>query len=312
MKKKIMFYGNCQLGVLSRMLEIHTPQFNENYEILKAADYDLATIWIEEVGVVAPFMYVPTTEHGIATEKTIKSLERIIDDSDIIVIQKFNEATDRRIELTTDYIYDKYHSTKQIICIPSFWFSGYLSENHKNDLQIPYIFIWLLEKGLNNTQILDWLKNENDPKIGALIDYNVNSCLEELKRREADECSKYKCFISILDIVNTYKENIICYNVSHPSEYYFKMLYKKLICVLDETLFCNIDENNIILPGPDWEIFPLDLCWFRENFKDLNVSRNSYQTFINIDFINTQVERVKTLNAEDLQILQPKIDFLKA
>ncbi len=74
MKKKIMFYGNCQLGVLSRMLEIHTPKFNEQYEILKAADYNLATIWIKEVGVVAPFMYVSTTEHGCATDNTIKCL----------------------------------------------------------------------------------------------------------------------------------------------------------------------------------------------------------------------------------------------
>ena len=312
MKKKIMFYGNCQLGVLSRMLEIHTPQFNENYEILKAADYDLATIWIEEVGVVAPFMYVPTTEHGSATEKTIKSLERIIDDADIIIFQKFNEADDRRTELTTDYIYDKYHSTKQMICIPSFWFSGYLSESHKNNLQMPYLFIWLLEKGLNNEQILDWLKNENDPKIGVLIDYNVNSCLEELKQREVSECSKYKCFISILDIVDNYKENIICYNMSHPSEYYFKALYQKLICVLDETLLYDIDEANIIAPGPDFFPFPLDLCWFRENFKNLNVSREKYGTFIDINFVNTQVDLIKLLNTEDLHNLQSKLNFLKA
>ena len=53
MKKKILFYGNCQLGVLSKMLEIHTPQFNEQYEVLKASNYDLAHIWVEEAGVVA-------------------------------------------------------------------------------------------------------------------------------------------------------------------------------------------------------------------------------------------------------------------
>jgi hypothetical protein len=311
MKKKIMFYGNCQLGVLSRMLETHTPQFNEQYEILKAADYDLATIWIKEVGVVAPFMYVSTTEHGCATDNTIKCLEKIIDDADIIIFQNFNMSADRHIQLTTDYIYDKYHDTKQMICIPSFWFSGYLSENHKNNLQIPYIFIWLLEKGLNNAQILDWLKNENDPKIANLIDYNVNNCLEELKKREADECSKYKCFISILDIVNQYKENIICYNTSHPSEYYFKTLYEKLIYLLDETLFCDINEEHIELPGPDFSPFPLDLCWFRENFKNLNVSREKYTTFIDINFVNTQVESVKMLNDEDLQMLQPKINLLR-
>jgi hypothetical protein len=135
--------------------------------------------------------------------------------------------------------------------------------------------------------------------------------LEELKKREADECSKYKCFISILDIVNQYKENIICYNTSHPSEYYFKTLYEKLIYLLDETLFCDINEEHIELPGPDFSPFPLDLCWFRENFKNLNVSREKYTTFIDINFVNTQVESVKMLNDEDLQMLQPKINLLR-
>jgi hypothetical protein len=311
MKKKIMFYGNCQLGVLSKMLEINTPRFNEQYEILKAADYDLATIWNKESGVVSPFMYVSTTEYGFATDNTIKSLERIIDEADIIVFQNFNMSADRRIELTTDYIYDKYHTNKQMICIPSFWFSGYLSENNKNNLQMPYIFLWLLEKGLNNAQILDWLKNENDPKIANLIDYNVNNCLEELKQREVDERSKYKCFISIDDILNQYKENIICYNMSHPNEYYFKMLYEKLINVLDKNLYYNINEDDMDLPGPDFSPFPLDLCWFRENFKNLNVSRKKYTTFIDIDFVNTQIESLKTLTDKDLQILQPKLNLLR-
>ena len=259
-------------------------------------------------------MYLPRTGYGYATDETIKSLERIIDDADIIIFQNFKESkcNNRPIELTTDYIYNKYHGTKQMICIPTFWFSGYLTESFKDALQMPYIFVWLLEKGLNNSQILDWLKNENDPKITTLIDYNVNNCLEELKQREADECSKYKCFISILDIVSQYKENNICYTQNHPSEYYFKALYKKLISILDKNLYHDINEDDIELPGPDFSPFPLDLCWFREHFKYLNISRVKYTTFVDISFVDTQVELVKMLSDKDLQILQPKLNLLRA
>jgi hypothetical protein len=112
--------------------------------------------------------------------------------------------------------------------------------------------------------------------------------------------------------VSQYKENIICYTQNHPSEYYFKALYKKLIDILDKNLYHDINEEDIELPGPDFSPFPLDLHWFRENFKDLTVSRVKYTTFIDISFVDAQVELVKLLSTEDLQMMQPKLNLLRA
>ena len=153
--KKILFYGNCQLAVLSKMLESQSPKFNEKYKILKAPLYNLAHVWKPEIGIVAPFMYQEHTKYGVATKDTLQSLKKITDDADIIIFQNFKPKNkDRPIELTTEFIYERHKKNKMIICIPSYWFSGYMTKVRSTEMQMASIFMWLVQKKMNNYQIL--------------------------------------------------------------------------------------------------------------------------------------------------------------
>ena len=164
-KKKVLFYGNCQLAVLSKMLQLQNPKFNEEYDVLKASDYNLAPIYETSIGTVAPFMYREHTEYGVATPETIKAVEQITEDADIIIFQQLHQAKhiDRPEEFTTDYIYQKHKANKRMICVPSFWFSGYLTNITKDNLMsfinfIKYFFIFFIEELLTIIIIVFILK----------------------------------------------------------------------------------------------------------------------------------------------------------
>lgn len=301
MKKKVLFYGNCQLAVLSRMLQLQNPKFNEEYEVLKASDYKLADTWIEEVGTVAPFMYGINTKYGVATSETISALEQITEDADIIIFQRLHEAerANRVEELTTDYIYAKHGASKKMICIPSFWFSGYLTTIETNPLVIPAIFKWLIDKELNNKQIFDWLKNESHPNISLLIEKNAQDSIKELHRREIKDSSTYKNFVSVLDILPQYKEHLLCYCYNHPSQYYFKKMYSEIIKLIDPGLFYDLPNKNILLPGVSYFPPPLDFYWFNKNFPNItNCNPNAYTTRLDKKFVDCQVNLVKGLDTE--------------
>jgi hypothetical protein len=300
-KKKVLFYGNCQLAVLSKMLQLQNPKFNEEYDVLKASDYNLAPIYETSIGTVAPFMYREHTEYGVATPETIKAVEQITEDADIIIFQQLHQAKhiDRPEEFTTDYIYQKHKANKRMICVPSFWFSGYLTNITKDNLVIPYILKWLLDKGLSNEQILYWLKNESHHNISLLIDNQVQHSIKEIKNREIEESFKYKDFVSILDILSEYKKIFLCYNMAHPSEYYFKKLYYKLIEIIDNNLQNEILEKNITVPRSPFFTYPLDFHWFKENYPNIsNCDPKHYVNHLDKKFIDEQVYLIKKLDIE--------------
>jgi hypothetical protein len=185
-----------------------------------------------------------------------------------------------------------------MICIPSFWFSGYLTEAF-DDLVIPSIFKWLVDKKLNNKQILDWLKNESHPNISLLIEKNAKDSIEELYKREIEETNTYKNFISILDILSEYKKQLLCYCHTHPSKYYFKKLYSEIIKMIDSELFFDIEEENILLPGSNYFPCPSDFYWFNENFPNIsNCDPKDYVERLDENFVYKQVSLVTAIDTE--------------
>ena len=310
--QKIVFYGNCQLAVLSHILAAHVENFNSHFETLNAKDYSLSTIWRDDVGTVYPLAH----SDDAFTSEFVKSIEKIVDDADVIVFQKIHgpPSKNRPAEILTDYIHSKYDGKKHMICIPSFWFSGYLSNGFKDGAQFAHIFLWLLEQGLSNSQILDWLKHEYDPKIEKLVNYNADKSIDELQKREQKESATYGCFIGIVDILSNYREQLICYNHHHPSAYYFNVLYKKL---LDELGFKTDNEINIDcvgIPGGDFTPYANDFAWFRQVFQGIKGCSQQYYraNFLNADYVSKNVEIVKAYTQADIAALQPQLDILNS
>lgn len=309
MKKKILFYGNCQLAMLSNVLQTNTQKFNEKYEVLKALDYDLPYIWIPEIGTVANWKINLGTGKDI--DKIIKNTEKITEDADIIIFQKIEKKTNRPDELTTEYIYEKQSANKQMICLPSLYFSGYLTDafgHVDHELVMPYIFLWLMGKGLTNEGIFDWLKNESHSNISLLIKQNSEDSIQEIKNREAVQKIEYKNFVSILDILLKYKKKLLCYNHSHPTAYYFKQIYLKLFSIIDSGAIEEISDEHIKLAGPGFYPYPIDFFWFKENFPDINESstsnyiKNSYSCKLNKSFVDDQIHSLKIAQMGDHQL----------
>ena len=309
MKKKILFYGNCQSAILSNMLQTNTQKFNEKYEVLKALDYDLPYIWIPEVGTVANWKINLGTVKD--TRKIIKNTEKITEDADIIIFQKIEKKINRPDELTTEYIYEKQSANKQMICLPTLHFSGYLTDQvgrPDHELVIPYIFLWLMEKGLTNKQIFYWLKNESHPNISLLIGQNSEDSIEKIKKRENVEKIEYKNFISILDILLKYKKELLCHNHSRPTAYYFKQIYLKLFNIIDVGAIEEISDEHIKLAGPGFYPYPIDFCWFKESFPDINelntnnYIKDSYSCKLSESFVDDQIDLLKIAQMGDDQL----------
>lgn len=303
MKKKIVFYGNCQLSVLSNTLCDQSPQFNESYEILRASDYNLRSIWKEPKSVVAPFMYLPNKQNEGFSENVLNSINKIMDDADIIVCQDFKEDIRcRPTEVTSAYIHDKYYKEKQVVCLPVLWFSGYLTEPyHDSDAMMPYIYIWLIENGYDNQKILNWLKNEYDPKIANLIEYAASNSIDKNKQKQKEESAKFKNYINTIDVLEEYKDNLIVTRMNHPTAYYYGKLYQRFIQFLDSGFDTELNIDKIIFPGGGEMPNLFDFNFFKKIFPNIKRSR-VFRFPLDINFVNKQVDIAKTI--------QEDIDFL--
>jgi len=297
-KLKIVFYGNCQLAVLSRMFQMQTINFNDKYEVLKASDYNLASIWNDDIGVVAPFLYTKNTKYGQASPEVFNSVTKIMDDADIIIFQNFRDYHNEVgvPELKSDHIYSKYCNSKIMLCVPGFWFSGYMmSTSHV----FPYIFVWLLENGLTACDILHWLKYKSDQKITTLLELHAKISLNELTRRKEEDFSLYKSCIDLLPYIKNYKQTLLCCTHNHPTDEYFKILYEQVSCKLGMDL--SIDLNTkIIKPTGKYPVLS-ELCFFRENFPNIiGCIDTDYSYRVNADFVNSQVDICKALQDHEM------------
>jgi len=320
-KQKILFYGNCQLAVLSNLFQSQNTEFKETYEVLKAEDYKLETIWEGETGTVAPFRY---DKSNLADSSTIEAVEKITEEADVIIFQNLNAspATGRPAQLTTEYLYNKYVGKKQLLCVPSCYFTGYLHPPDPKKAHFPGIFTWLDLKGFNNHQILKWLKDETVSEIAMLIAQEAKSSITEMASRETKDSRLYTNFISVLGILQQYREDYIVYNRNHPSSKYFQELYLKISNFLSLNPYPLASAKDIKCVFPGWVARPTDFCFFRENFLTLCESLevfDIYNTRLDLAYVDKQLHKTKNfpfLTLEDktnikntLKILDPSIDL---
>ena len=298
MKKKIVYYGNMQLAVIGRALA-QDLKFNESYEAIKASDYNLNSTWKEWPNfVICPSTYLSNKKSDGFTQEVIDSIQSAMDDADIIVCQNFKKDVEKRpIECTTEYIHDKYSKQKQIVCLPIVSFSGYLNEQYPNsDAVMPYVFLWLTEKGYSNNEILEWLKNEYDPKFFDLIEHAANKSINQNSKRQQQESLKFKNYINTCDTLNKYKDNLIVSSMNCPTSYYYGEICKKITHILDPKSVFELDTNKNIFPSGSNIPNLFEFKFFKKAFPNLNIEQLSYEKSltnfmrpVDIEFINEQV-----------------------
>lgn len=324
MKKKIVFYGNVQLAVIGRALT-QDLKFNESYEVIKASDHNLNSTWKEWPDfVICPSTYLPNKKNEGFTQDVIDSIQAAMDDADIIVCQNFKKDIKKRpTECTTEYIHDKYSKEKQVVCLPILYFSGYLNETYPNSKAVmPYVFMWLMEKGYSNNQILDWLKNEYEPKFANLIEHAANKSINHNTKRQEQESLKFNNYINTCDILSEYKDSLIVSSMNYPTSYYYGKLCKKITQVLDPDLSFESDLNKNIFPNQSDIPNFFEFKFFRETFPNLKIGDLYYEKTLtnfmrplNIELVDEQVSIAKEIKNQNHNLppdIQEYLDILNS
>lgn len=270
--KKILFYGNCQLGALSK----HIRNSSDEYQILNCEDYGLKKFWTDK-GVFATW----SLENKDNQDEYYPKIIDAVKNCDIFIFQHHKDLV-RRTELTTQLLLNELNDKSIGICLPSFRYFGYL---YSTDM-VNYVVKKLYEQGVEINDIIDYLKNEDDNDARNQMIENHNYSLNKLKQKDKENEQLYKNYISISDFIESnYKTKLMAYDHSHPSIHYYNQIIKLLLkydIKIDEIL----DET---LPGSS-QLCPYDLKYFNNHFPELE-DRKKHNLFFRFRLNEENIER---------------------
>lgn len=255
--KKILFYGNCQIGAISEIFRLD-PVLKQHFEVLDASHYNLPT---QDYRSVANFLLTHEnhSEHD---------LQRMLNDADIFIFHSLKPTSNRPDHVLTENLVQNFQG--QSICIPSAWYSGYFGHPYK--FPMLDIFIWMYQQGLTNEQALNYLTYSDIPNMHNLHQYYHDASLSGLKKRADSDKSLYNYICMEHWLQNTYKHKLVTYNHSHPTGHYFNFIAKELTRVINPSLSHEVTdcfELPIQIAGPNGHFLPTRWNFFNKIFTDL-------------------------------------------
>jgi len=272
--KKILFYGNCQLGALSK----HIRNSSDEYQILNCEDYGLKKFWADE-GLFATWSLENKDNQDGYYPKIIDAIKKC----DIFIFQHHKDLV-RRTELTTQFLLNELNDKSIGICLPSFQYSGYL---YSTDM-VNYVVKKLYEQGVEINDIIDYLKNEDDNDARNQMIENHNYSLNELKKKDKENEQLYKNYISISDFIESnYKTKLIAYDHSHPSTHYYNEIFLRL-ADYDIKIDKNFDSKSILPVST--QLCPYDLKYFNKHFHELEET-NKHDSFFTFRLDEKSIQR---------------------
>ena len=232
MKQKILFYGNCQVGVIARFFRLN---LFDKFDIQICSDCDLETFW-NEPGLFA----VWSTANRKNQKDYIECVHSKIREADIFVFQPHDGGRWLFNELQTEYLHDFIASGLKI-CIPDTRFFVYLP-----DKVSLYPFVEYVKKIVNTPEeIVNYLKSSDDPMLENILknEYPFNMEFEryrkENRQRYEESLTLYENSINMCDFMEKeFKNKLIAVSHNHMAECYYIEMLKKLYNLL------NIDESN--------------------------------------------------------------------
>lgn len=274
-KKKILFYGNCHLGVISKYFK---DNLSEYFEVQKCTDYGLKQFWIDD-----GLFSVWYAENVKLQNEIFPKIHKIIKEVDIFVFQPIKNSIN---ELNTEYLCNNI-ATKLKICLPNSRLFIHLTDI--NSLQ-PYIE-YVKTKTSNNTDLIYYLQNSSDSYLLKLLqnEFPINKNFKKHRNRNVNiQCYEenlkiYDNVININDFLEKeYKNQILCYSHNHMSENYYIELINRLINNIgniNHTVKCvkYYPKNNHLID-------PFQFKFFRNYFKGTK-SLNDKGRLLNINDI---------------------------
>lgn len=285
--KKILFYGNCQLGALSKHIRDHG---SSEYKILDCKDYGLKQFWADP-GLFATW----SLENRDYQDEYYPKIIQAVKDCDIFIFQHHKDLA-RRFELTTPFLINELDPRSIGICIPSFQYNGYLYHH----TGINFVIKKLYDSGKGVSYILDYLKYEDDMHTRQQMIEEHNTSLNKLKEKDKQNKEIYKNYIEISDFIESnYNNKIIAYDHSHPSTHYYNEIIRKL-ADYDIKINKNFDDKSM-LPGST-QLCPYDLKYFNKHFDELEETNKHDRFFmfrLDEKNIQRQIDLIKKRQTND-------------
>lgn len=227
MKQKILFYGNCQVGVIARFFRLN---LSDKFEVQLCTDCGLELFW-NEPGLFA----VWSPENREKQEDYKDCMLTKVRDSDIFVFQPHDGGRWLIDELKTEYLNDSV-ARGQKICLPDTRLVGYLLDS----ISLKPYTAYANTKVSEREEIISYLQTSHDPELIAMLknEYPFNTVYtqyrNENRHRYEENLSRYETVINMCDYIEReFKNNLLAVSHNHMSERYYVELIKKLYNLLD-------------------------------------------------------------------------------
>jgi hypothetical protein len=231
MLKKLLLYGNCQVGSLN---EIFKKSFFD-YEI------DIVLCWLDDIN----------------KDKFLNKIK----EADIIITQPIHKGYKNLDYLHTEYILENSKETAKIYIFPSLYFNFYYFDLSYKTLQngellrepSDYHYTSLIKCFQENKSInyyLEEIVNNNNYKNNIELENMAIDSINELSKRENEiedynkikKCKIIKCsnFIE-----NNYKDKLLFYSMNHPAKYIFHYIAEFILQDLNINNNINYDIDPL-------------------------------------------------------------------
>lgn len=278
MKKKILFYGNCQTGVLG---ELFHNNYSDKFEVVDCRECGLVEFWSSKN------FAIWSLENAQNQKDFYKCVKDKIGECDIFV---FTHIEDRAIEeLQTKNLCSTVALNKLKICMPNLRFSAYPICRATFRPFIKYVY---QNVSKNEKEIFDYLLNENDPKFEEIVNQQYKECMSENIARFKTDLNKYGNAINVNDFIsNNWKKHLLFGTVAHPIGVYWEYLLEEMVKMLDIP-FKIEKTKDVKYPNKDGIHDPRVFSFFNSIFPNIIIPNEIctfYDTGVNI--INQPLEQ---------------------
>ena len=277
-RKKILFYGNCQLGVIAKHFRL---KLSSEFDVQLCEDCGLRRFWNE------PALFAVWSPENKKNQEIYKDcIHSKIKEADIFV---FQDHTGLSVidELKTIYLHDT-TATGLKICIPDTRFFAHLTEAKKQ--LDPYIK-YAKTKTNSAEEMINYLQKSEDPELVAILkkDYPFNLNYQyhrnENRQRYYQEMNLYNNRIDMCDYIEKeFQKKLLCVSHSHMNECFLVELIGRLYKLLDidSTVY---PITNVQFPGYD-SIDPRQFNFFTKTLPNLDYGNFKGRDLKATDFLS--------------------------
>lgn len=263
MKKKVLFYGNCQAAGLAKILSLH-ESFLDKYEIIEKGELPGH---LSKTHQSIAHHKIKVLKNSLLYQKKWKIVEEKLKQTDILI----HHALSGEREVCTDYVYQNFPNIEKFIKVPSHYFTGYLIGG-KVPSKYSFIQDVIRHCKYDPQKTVKFLQNDYMPKWGEwvqeIVERNYNSMIERTVKPGCLEKERFIHIESADYVKNNFRSKCMNYNTVHPTHFVFDHWLKQICDHLKVEHFVFKSPMAGCFAGPCNTIWPGHFKFFKSDLFD--------------------------------------------